>query len=100
MTTLCVVDLENERENMEKVVSKGIKIDLHIHSEYSKNKDGQKVAENTLNNLAVLVNGLVENEVTMCAITEHDTFNYELYAELKKEELKSNCIWLFKGDGG
>lgn len=92
MTTLCVVDLENERENMEKVVSKGIKIDLHIHSEYSKNKDGQKVAENTLNNLAVLVNGLVENEVTMCAITDHDTFNYELYAELKKEELKSNCI--------
>lgn len=77
---------------MEKVVFKGIKIDLHIHSEYSKNKDGQKVAENTLNNLDVLVNGLIENEVAMCAITDHDTFNYELYAELKKEELKSNCI--------
>ena len=28
---------------MEKVVSRGIKIDLHIHSEYSKAKDGKKV---------------------------------------------------------
>lgn len=77
---------------MNKIVSKGIKIDLHIHSEYSKNKDGQKVAENTLNNIDVLIKGLVENEVAMCAITDHDTFNYELYSELKKEELKSNCI--------
>ena len=77
---------------MNKIVSKGIKIDLHIHSEYSKNKDGQKVVENTLKNLDVLIKGLVENEVAMCAITDHDTFNYELYSELKKEELKSNCI--------
>ena len=50
---------------MEKVVSKGIKIDLHIHSEYSKNKDGKKVEENTLNNLPVLVKRLIENEVAM-----------------------------------
>ena len=78
---------------MNKIVSKGIKIDLHIHSEYSKNKDGQKVVENTLKNLDVLIKGLVENEVAMCAITDHDTFNYELYFELKKEELKSNCIY-------
>lgn len=28
-------------EHMEKIVSKGLKIDLHIHSEYSKNKDGE-----------------------------------------------------------
>ncbi|MBD5521634.1 MAG: hypothetical protein HDR03_10550 [Lachnospiraceae bacterium] len=77
---------------MEKVVSKGIKVDLHIHSEYSKNKDGKKVADNTLSNLSVLVNGLIENEVAMCSITDHDAFNYELYSELKKEELKNNCI--------
>lgn len=29
--------------NMEKVVSRGIKMRLHIHSEYSKAKDGKKV---------------------------------------------------------
>ena len=40
---------------MEKIVSKGLKIDLHIHSEYSKNKDGEKVADNTLNNLPILI---------------------------------------------
>lgn len=70
---------------MEKIVKKGVKVDLHIHSVYSKEKDGQKVAENTLENLPILVNGLVENGVQMCSITDHDTFNYKLYEEFKKE---------------
>ena len=60
---------------MEKIVSKGLKIDLHIHSEYSKNKDGEKVADNTLNNLPILVQGLINHQVEMCAITAHDKFN-------------------------
>lgn len=77
---------------MEKVASRGIKIDLHIHSEYSKAKDGQKVAENTLNNVPILVQGLCNNQVEMCAITDHDTFDYDIYSELKKEESKDNCI--------
>ncbi len=77
---------------MEKVVSRGIKIDLHIHSEYSKAKDGQKVAENTLNNIPILVQGLCDNQVEMCAITDHDTFNYDIYSKLKKEESNDNCI--------
>ncbi len=77
---------------MEKIVKKGVKVDLHIHSIYSKEKDGQKVAENTLENLPILVNGLVENGVQMCSITDHDTFNYKLYEEFKKEEKKENCI--------
>lgn len=79
-------------EHMEKIVSRGLKIDLHMHSEYSKNKDGEKVADNTLNNLPILVRGLINHQVEMCAITDHDNFNYELYSELKKEELKENCI--------
>ena len=77
---------------MDKIVSKGIKIDLHMHSEYSKAKDGQKVVDNTLNNLPILVQGLINHQVEMCAITDHDNFNYELYSELKREELKENCI--------
>lgn len=77
---------------MEKIVSKGLKIDLHMHSKYSKNKDGEKVADNTLHNLPILVQGLINHQVEMCAITDHDNFNYELYSELKKEELKENCI--------
>lgn len=51
---------------MKKIATKGIKIDLHIHSEFSKGKDGQKVAENTLSNLPVLVKGLIDNNVEMC----------------------------------
>ena len=77
---------------MEKVASRGIKIDLHIHSEYSKSKDGRKVAENTLNNIPILVQRLCNNQVEMCAITDHDTFDYDIYSELKKEESKDNCI--------
>lgn len=77
---------------MEKVASRGIKIDLHIHSTYSKAKDGQKVEENTLNNVPILVQGLRDNQVEMCAITDHDTFDYDIYSELKKEESKDNCI--------
>ena len=78
--------------SIKKIATKGIKIDLHIHSEFSKGKDGQKVAENTLSNLPVLVKGLIDNNVEMCAITDHDSFNYEIYSELKKEDNTYNDI--------
>lgn len=45
-----------------------------------------------MSNLPVLVKGLIDNNVEMCAITDHDSFNYEIYSELKKEEQKDNCI--------
>ena len=76
---------------MDKVVSQGICIDLHIHSCYSSGKDGAKVKNNTLDNLGVLVGKLNSCGVEMCAITDHDTFNYNLYQELKKQEGKG-CI--------
>ena len=38
-----------------KIVDKPLKIDLHIHSCYSKHKDGGKVANNTLSNIDVLI---------------------------------------------
>lgn len=77
---------------MEKIVSKGLKIDLHIHSRFSSKKDGSKVSENTIENLPVLIKKLEDNDVGMCAITDHDTFNYNLYKKLKEEENKDNCI--------
>ena len=77
---------------MKKIVEKGIKIDLHIHSVYSTAKDKEKVAENTIDNLPVLITGLIENQVEMCAITDHDNFDYSLYKKLKEEELKDNCV--------
>ncbi len=77
---------------MEQIVTKGIRIDLHIHSIFSKAKDGKKVQNNTLENLPILIKGLLDNNVEMCAIADHDTFNYELYKELKKQEIEENCI--------
>ena len=77
---------------MDKVVRKGVKLDLHIHSVYSRSKDKDKVANNTLENLPVLIQRLIENEIELCAITDHDEFNYEIYKELKCEEMKDNCI--------
>lgn len=77
---------------MEKVVEKGIKIDLHIHSVHSYKKDGKKVSENTIEQLPVLVDRLNENGVEMCAITDHDMFNFEMYKKLKEEEMKGGSI--------
>ena len=69
-----------------KIVESGYKIDLHIHSCYSRIKDGAKVAFNTIEHIDVLVQKLHENGVQICAITDHDTFNYELYHKLKEYE--------------
>ena len=69
---------------MQKVVEHGLKLDLHIHSYISSAKDGKKVAKNTLENLPILIKKLNENEVNVCAITDHDAFSNELYVALKK----------------
>lgn len=40
---------------MNKIVESGYKIDLHIHSVYSRGKDGSKVAYNTIDHIDELV---------------------------------------------
>ena len=69
-----------------KIVESGYKLDLHIHSCYSRVKDGSKVAFNTIDNINILVQKLAENEVQLCAITDHDAFNFDIYKELKAYE--------------
>ena len=69
-----------------KIVESGFKIDLHIHSIYSYGKDKRKVSFNTIDNLGVLVDKLNENKVQICAITDHDIFNYSIYKALKQYE--------------
>ena len=77
---------------MQKIVKEGLKVDFHIHSFASSFKDGKKVSNNTIENIPTLVSKLIENNVNMVAITDHDNFDYALYKELKKEELNNNCI--------
>ena len=82
-----------------KVIDSGYKIDLHIHSIYSHGKDKGKVAFNTLENISVLAEKLNENNVQICAITDHDIFDYDMYDALKKYEVltTSSIIKVFPG---
>ena len=77
---------------MDKVVRTGLKFDLHIHSAASAHKDGAKVKNNTFENIGVLIEKLNQNEVNLCAITDHDTFSYKIYQRLKEAESQSNSI--------
>ena len=77
---------------MDKIVKSGLKLDMHIHSCISSNKDGKKVKNNTKENLSILVQKLNENEVNLCAITDHDMFSFEMYSEFKKSENADNSI--------
>jgi len=82
-----------------KIVDSGYKIDLHIHSVYSKGKDKGKVAFNTVSHVNTLVSKLTENGVQICAITDHDFFEYPLYRKLKDFETDnaSSIIKVFPG---
>lgn len=74
---------------MEKIVTKPMKIDFHIHSYFSKFKDESSLVENgTKENLSILLDKLENNHINMCAITDHDYFSYELYKKLKSYESK------------
>lgn len=73
---------------MKKIVDKPIKVDLHIHSIFSNCKDGKKVEFNTKENIPVLISKLKQNEIDMCAITDHDQFNFDMYKTLKSYEGK------------
>lgn len=77
---------------MQKVVSNGLKIDLHIHSIVSSHKDGTKVKNNTLDNIPLLIKKLNDQNVNICSITDHDTFSYDFYVALKQAESEKNSI--------
>lgn len=77
---------------MDKVVKTGLKFDLHIHSAASAHKDGAKVKNNTIENIGILIEKLNDNGVNLCAITDHDTFSYEMYQGLKAAESLDNSI--------
>lgn len=81
-----------EGTSVKRIVEQGMKMDLHIHSCASSKKDGKKVKDNTLENISILINKMSEQGVNICAITDHDTFSYEMYRALKDAESKANSI--------
>lgn len=80
---------------MNKVVEHGIKADFHIHSIRSLTRDKLDILKNSkIENIEFLVNKLNENNVQMCAITDHDVFDFNMYKELKKYENDDNSSLL------
>ena len=77
---------------MQRIANNGLKLDLHIHSSESSNKDKKKVKNNTLSNVPLLIKKLDEQGVNICAITDHDTFSYAMYTALKQAEISENSI--------
>lgn len=71
---------------MDKIVSKGLKVDFHIHSSASSKKDGKLVKDGTIENIQILLSKLLDNSIDMFSITDHDCFDYSLYKALKKHE--------------
>ncbi|MBQ5969523.1 MAG: hypothetical protein IJL52_05340 [Clostridia bacterium] len=77
---------------MDRIVSHGLKLDLHIHSSTSAPKDGKRVKNNTIENIPLLINKLDKCGVNICAITDHDAFSFEMYCALKRAELDTSSI--------
>ena len=72
---------------MDKIVTEPMKIDFHIHSVYSKYKDEYNLVKGgTIDNIDELLQKLDDNNINMCAITDHDFFSYDLYSQLKLHE--------------
>lgn len=70
---------------MESIVKELTKIDLHIHSNCSSEKDGNLVRGGTKENIsAVLVPMLESNGINMAALTDHNSFSYEYYCEFRQ----------------
>ena len=83
---------------MERIVSAGLKVDFHIHSYHSLFKEAKNLtANNTVNNLPILVSALASNQVNMCAITDHDCFSFDMYTRLKKYEGKNGLKKVLPG---
>ncbi len=74
---------------MERIVTKPTRIDLHIHSAASiatKDKGKKELADCDKDHVDALLRGLKAHDINMCAITDHDCFDKDLYYALKERE--------------
>ncbi len=71
------------------------KIDLHIHSfssSITKTGDLDFVKNSTIQNVGTLFNKLEDEHINVCAITDHNYFDLEIYEALKEFENKGNYL--------
>lgn len=81
----CSKEVTEVIDNDNNIVKKLNKVDFHIHSVAS-TKDGDKVEFNTIDNINVLVNKLIDNGISMAAITDHNAFDIDMYNKFKSFE--------------
>lgn len=82
-----------------------IKIDLHIHSNMSAYKEpsyatGESIVDNSnIENLDILFQKLLENEIELFSITDHNRLNVKLYQEIytKLAEEKYQSLHVLTG---
>ncbi len=66
------------------MLNSNINIDLHIHSIASQYKDGAGIVKNsTIDNIDVLLDALLENDIRLFSITDHNRFDIDLYKALE-----------------
>jgi len=74
---------------LNRIVTKPTRIDLHIHSAAStatKDKGKKELADCDKGHVDVLHRALGAHGINMCAITDHDCFDKDLYFALKERE--------------
>ena len=86
----------------ERIVQTPQRIDFHIHSAASaKTRDANKesLSKCTVSNIPLLVERLTAKDtgITMCAITDHDIFDYEVYKALKAHEGEGTLACVLPG---
>ena len=80
-----------------------INIDLHIHSKASEYKEENEIVKNSnIDNIGVLLEKLNKNNINMFAITDHNRFDYKLYAKIReiiksKNSKYSNVLEILPG---
>ena len=73
----------------EKIVRTPTRIDLHLHSAASaktRDRGNVELARCDIDHIETLVSRLDERSVNMCAITDHDIFDLDMYLALKQKE--------------
>ena len=73
----------------EKIVRTPTRIDLHLHSAASaktRDRGNVELARCDINHIDTLVSSLDKHSVNMCAITDHDIFDLDMYLALKQKE--------------
>ena len=85
---------------LDRIVTKATRIDLHIHSAASretKDKGKASLLNSDVEHIGTLLAGLEARGINMCAVTDHDCFDKDLYLALKENEGSKGLLKVLPG---